>query len=194
MLEKDICAHLDEIARDIISKVPIDIKDKIYFAGGCIYSLANNRQPKDYDLFLVDNSLVDKLKQLDIWNYTSEYALTFGKYQIVTKYYGEPYDCAGQFDFKHNMYYYKPFAGHIISANEEELEQQFDCYNFLHTNELIFNENRARDIEGVFLRIEKFVARGMIISKQTKKEIKKRITKKSVREYKKSRKSNRNYY
>lgn len=194
MLEKEICNHLDEIAKDIISKIPVKIKDKIYFAGGCIYSLANNLQPKDYDLFLVDNSLVDKLKQLDIWNYTSEYALTLGKYQIVTKYYGEPYDCAGQFDFKHNMYYYKPFTGHIISANEEELEKQFDCYNFLHTNELIFNKNRARDIEGVFLRIEKFVARGMIISKQTKKEIKKRTTKKSLREYKKSRKSNRNYY
>ena len=194
MLEKEICNHLDEIAKDIISKIPVKIKDKIYFAGGCIYSLANNLQPKDYDLFLVDNSLVDKLKQLDIWNYTSEYALTLGKYQIVTKYYGEPYDCAGQFDFKHNMYYYKPFTGHIISANEEELEKQFDCYNFLHTNELIFNENRARDIEGVLLRIGKFVARGMIISKQAKKEIKKRTTKKSLREYKKSRKSNRNYY
>lgn len=194
MLEKEICNHLDEIAKDIISKIPVKIKDKIYFAGGCIYSLANNLQPKDYDLFLVDNSLVDKLKQLDIWNYTSEYALTLGKYQIITKYYGEPYDCVGQFDFKHNMYYYKPFTGHIISANEEELEKQFDCYNFLHTNELIFNENRARDIEGVFLRIGKFVARGMIISKQTKKEIKKRTTKKSLREYKKSRKSNRNYY
>ena len=194
MLEKDICAHLDKIARDIISKVPIDIKDKIYFAGGCIYSLANNRQPKDYDLFLKDNSLMEKLKNLSIWNYVSEYALTIGKYQIVTKYYGEPYECVGQFDFKHNMYYYEPFSEKIISVNEEEEEMQFDCYDFLNTNELFFNEKRARDIEGVYLRIEKFVKRGMKISKQTKKTIKKRTTKKSVREYKKSRKSNRNYY
>lgn len=194
MLEKEICNHLDEIAKDIISKIPVEIKDKIYFAGGCIYSLANDRQPKDYDLFMIDNSLVKKLKQLNIWNYISEYALTLGKYQIVTKYYGEPYDCVGQFDFKHNMYYYKPFSGHIVSVNEEEEEMEFDCYDFLNTNELFFNEKRARDIEGVFLRIEKFVKRGMKISKQTKKTIKKRTTKKSVREYNKSRKSNRNYY
>lgn len=194
MLEKEICNHLDEIAKDIIRKIPVKIKDKIYFAGGCIYSLANDRQPKDYDLFMIDNSLVEKLKQLNIWNCMSEYALTLGKYQIVTKYYGEPYDCVGQFDFKHNMYYYKPFSGHIVSVNEEEEEMEFDCYAFLNTNELFFNEKRARDIEGVFLRIEKFVKRGMKISKQTKKTIKKRTTKKSVREYKKSRKSNRNYY
>lgn len=194
MLEKEICNHLDEIAKDIISKIPVKIKDKIYFAGGCIYSLANDRQPKDYDLFMIDNSLVEKLKQLNIWDFISEYALTLGKYQIVTKYYGEPYDCVGQFDFKHNMYYYKPFSGHIVSVNEEEEEMKFDCYGFIKTNELFFNEKRARDIEGVFLRIKKFVKRGMKISKQTKKTIKKRTTKKSVREYKKSRKSNRNYY
>ncbi len=194
MLEKEICNHLDEIAKDIISKIPVEIKDKIYFAGGCIYSLANNRQPKDYDLFLKDNSLMEKLKNLSIWNYVSEYALTIGKYQIVTKYYGEPYECVGQFDFKHNMYYYEPFSEKIISVNEEEEEMQFDCYDFLNTNELFFNEKRARDIEGVYLRIEKFVKRGMKISKQTKKTIKKRTTKKSVREYKKSIKSNRNYY
>ena len=194
MSEKDICGHLDEIANDIISKIPVNIKDKFYFAGGCIYSLANDKQPKDYDLFLKSDELIPVLKLLNIWGYRSEYALTLGKYQIVTKYYGEPCECVGQFDFKHNMYYYEPFSGHIASVNEEEYENDFDCYNFLHTNELLFNEKRARDIEGVFLRIEKFVDRGMTISKQTKKAIKKRTTRKAIRSYRRSRRYSKSYY
>ena len=161
---------------------------------------------KDYDLFLKNNEIIKTLTELPIWSYVSDYALTCGKFQIVIKYFGEPESCVGQFDFKHNMHYYIPKSMKIRCAYEDEIydevvnglfneELEFEQFEYLNTDELIFNENRARDIEGVWLRIEKFEARGMKISKETKKKIKQRTTKKAVKNYKKSRHhGNRNHY
>ena len=143
---------------------------------------------------------LEELKKATIWSFVSEYALTYGKYQVVTKYFGEPDYCVGQFDFKHNMHYYIPGTMKILCAYEEELDDtdadsDFDDYKYLQTNELVFNENRARDIEGVWLRVEKFTSRGMTVSKETKKKIKKRTTKKAIKKYKKNhRGGGRNYY
>lgn len=198
MTELKIREHLNKKAREFLAlfEMPLreKIEEKMYFAGGCIYCLNNDKQPKDYDIFLTDNSLVDELKQLELWSFTSEYALTYGKFQIVIKYYGDPYECVGQFDFKHNMYFYIPFSESVESVNEEDNWSDFDDYEFLNSNELFFNETRARDIEGVYLRIEKFVNRGMTISKETKKKIKKRTTKKAVRKYKKSKSGGKHHY
>lgn len=202
MNELDICKHLDQAFEELLQIIPCPIlksglQEKAYFAGGCIYCLRNDKPVKDYDLFLRDDSLIEELKKLPVWSYTSEYALTCGKYQIVTKYYGEPDYCVGQFDFKHNMHYYIPRTEKIKCAYKEELSDVdpcFDDYEYLNTDELIFNENRARDIEGVWLRVEKFTKRGMKISKETKKKIKKRTTKKAIKTYKKSRCGGRNYY
>jgi hypothetical protein len=170
------------------------LQEIMYFAGGCIYCLNNDKPPKDYDIFLMDGSLIDELKQLNIWSYISEYALTYGRFQIVIKYYGRPESCVGQFDFKHNMYYYIPFSSRIHSVNLEDCFSEFDDYEFLNSNELMFNEDRARDIEGVYLRIEKFVNRGMTISAETKKKIKKRTTKKRIKEYKSSKIGGKSHY
>lgn len=198
MTELKIREHLDQKANEFLAlfEMPLreKIKKKMYFAGGCIYCLNNDKQPKDYDIFLADNSLIDELKRLELWSFTSEYALTYGKFQLVIKYYGNPHQCVGQFDFKHNMYYYIPFSEYVKSAIDEEIFDFFDDYQFVNTNELFFNEARARDIEGVYLRINKFVERGMKISKETKKKIKNRTTKKAVRKYKKSRSGGKNHY
>lgn len=207
MLEREICEHLDLKMKEFLSKINDSrlqnaLKDSLYFAGGCIYCLRNDRNVKDYDLFLQDNTLIEELKGLDIWSFESEYALSCGKFQIVIKYYGEPDICVGQFDFKHNMHYYIPGTKKIRCAYTVEIHDvlddediDFQDFKYLQTNELFFNENRARDIEGVFLRVEKFLKRGMTISKETKKKIKQRITKKSVKQYKKSyTKGRRSYY
>ena len=202
MNESEICKHLDSKFEDLLSKfddleLRNSLKNKLYFAGGCIYCLKNDKEVKDYDLFLIDNSLIEKIKNINIWSFSSDYALTFGKYQIVIKYFGEPALCVGQFDFKHNMHYYIPKSNKISCAYVEEIfeeEPAFDDYKYLLTNELHFNENRARDIEGVWLRIEKFTKRGMVISKETKKKIKSKVTKKSIKSYKKSRSSGRRSY
>jgi hypothetical protein len=201
MNEKEICMHLDSKLEEFLSRIEdLELKDalkeKLYFAGGCIYCLRNDKTPKDYDMFLMDDELIERLKNLDIWSFTSDYALTCGKFQIVIKYFGEPDDCVGQFDFKHNMHYYIPGTGKIMCGYTDELHRDpdIDDYIYLETNELHFNENRARDIEGVWLRIKKFTDRGMTISKETKKKIKQRTTKKSIKAYKKSRSGGRKSY
>lgn len=202
MKEQDICKHLDlKFEEFLLNFEDLELRSllqkKMYFAGGCIYCLKNDNAVKDYDLFLIDDSLIEKIKNVNIWSFMSDYALTRGKYQVVIKYFGEPNFCVGQFDFKHNMHYYLPKSNKISCAYVDELyleEPEFDDFKYLQTNELYFNENRARDIEGVWLRIEKFTKRGMTISKETKKKIKKRITKKTVRSYKKSRSSGRKSY
>ena len=212
MNEKEICKHLDLKFKEFLQLIECQelldaLKERLYFAGGCIYCLRNDKPVKDYDLFLTDGDIIEDLKKLDIWSYTSDYALTYGKFQIVIKYFGEPQECVGQFDFKHNMHYYIPESSKIKCAYLDELfeiadesfkpydEIDFDDFRYLDTNELHFNENRARDIEGVYLRIKKFTDRGMKISKETKKKIKKRTSRKAVKQYKKSRHhGNRNCY
>lgn len=199
MKELEIRKYLDEKALEFLNlfnePLKSKIKEKMYFAGGCIYCLNNDKQVKDYDIFLMNDSIIDELKELDLWSYTSKYALTYGRFQLVIKYFGKPEDCVAEFDFKHNMYYYIPFSKRIISVNDEDSWIDFDEYKFLNSNELIFNEYRSRDVEGVYLRIEKFINRGMTISKETKKKIKNRTTKKRIRAYKKTRCSgNRSYY
>lgn len=206
MNELEICKQLDLKFDEFLQKIEcLELKSsliqKAYFAGGCIYCLFNDKTVKDYDIFLRDDSLIEHLKSLTIWSYVSEYALTCGKFQVVIKYFGEPDDCVGQFDFKHNMHYYVPNTQKLKCAYEDELEEEFlfddrdyDEFKYLKTNELFFNENRARDIEGVMLRVKKFTDRGMTISKETKKKIKKRTTPKKVKQYSKSRRGGRNYY
>lgn len=215
MNELEICRHLDLRFDEFLQKIECSelksaLIQKAYFAGGCIYCLFNDKPVKDYDIFLRDDSCIEHLKKLAIWSYVSEYALTCGKFQVVIKYFGEPEDCVGQFDFKHNMHYYVPNSQKIQCAYEDELLDEspfddcmddyrddyshFDDFKYLRTNELFFNENRARDIEGVMLRVKKFTDRGMTISKETKKKIKKRTTPKKVKQYKKSRRGGRSYY
>ena len=194
MNELEICKHLDAKLDEFLLKIEgLELRDalreKLYFAGGCIYCLRNNKTVKDYDMFLMDDDLIEDLKRLDIWSFTSEYALSHGKFQVVIKYFGDPDSCVGQFDFKHNMHYYIPRTLKIQCAYVDELcdeETGFEDFRYLQTDELIFNENRARDIEGVLLRVKKFTDRGMTISKEMKKKIKNRTSKKALRIYKKS--------
>lgn len=197
----EICKTLDEKANEFLKifhpQLADELKKEMYFAGGCIYSLRNNLEPKDYDIFLKNTSIIEVLKSLDIWPYTSEYALSFGKYQVVTKYFGDPQKCVGEFDFAHNMYYYIPLIGdtiHHVKWLTEEIVADVQDYSCLDTKELIFNEYRSRDVEGVYLRINKFLDRGMTIDKKTKKAIKKKTTRKAIRKYKKKSKNTKQSY
>lgn len=195
MTEKEICEHLNDKAEQFLDLLPLELQEglleEMYFAGGCIYSLTNGKEPKDYDIFLKSDKLIDKLKELDFWVCKTDNALSYGKFQVIIKFYGEPEEVVGQFDFKHNMHWYEPYSYKIECGYEEEIEDStssLDDYIYIHTNELIFNEKRARDCENVWLRIDKFIKRGMKISKETKKKI---LSKTSKKEIKKARKSHR---
>ena len=192
MTESEMKEHLKEKAQLFVQLLPENLRVKfhqeMYFAGGCIYSLANNKEPKDYDIFLASDKLIKKLKSLDIWVHKSDNALSYGKFQVVTKFYGKPKEVVGQFDFKHNMHWYKPFENSLKCGYEEELgyrEAFIEDWKYLYTNELIFNKNRARDCDNVWLRIDKFVKRGMKISRDTKKQILAKTSKKEIRKARK---------
>lgn len=198
MRERRICEHLDEKVEEFINLLPLELQEdfekEMYLAGGCIYSLANDKQPKDYDIFLKSDKLIDKLKELDLWVCKTDNALSYGKFQVIIKFYGKPEEVVGQFDFKHNMHYYEPYSYEIKCAYEEELGDNtsgLDDYIYIHTNELIFNEKRARDCENVWLRIDKFTKRGMKISKETKKKILSKTNKKEIKKARKSHRSGR---
>lgn len=187
---KNISDELDKVFISFLNMFDEEckniLKEKAYFAGGCIYSLANDKKVNDYDIFLSDNIDMQKIIDLPFWKCKTEYALSFGKFQIVTKYFGDPVACVGEFDFKHNMFYYKPFTGDIKKA--------CNSFNYLKTDRLIFNSNRARDIAGVFLRIEKFKKRGFVIPSNLEKQILRRTSKKEIHTYKQKKRSNRHFY
>ncbi|WP_240503997.1 hypothetical protein [Bacillus licheniformis] len=170
-----IKSDLEKAKKDFISLLPPEyqeeFKNKSYLAGGAIYSLYNNQIPKDYDFFLTDESLVKELRRffdngtlkykngVKIGKYKDETlvytdnAISIGMYQIITKWVGTPEDVIGEFDFKHNMYYY-------INGEIETLVG----WEYLNDNKLKYNEKRARDICGTIIRIKKFVERGFTIT------------------------------
>lgn len=154
---KKVETALSKIIKDIKLKLPDNVFDfnDFYIAGGCIYSIWNDKPPKDYDIFCKNKKALAKVKKYfkeNSCNYKSENAITYGKYQFVTKWYGDAVTEVGKFDFKHNMFYY----------DSEGLHNLVD-WNYLDSNKLVFNNLRARDVASVLTRIPKFIARGMDI-------------------------------
>ena len=164
---------LSEIIKDIELKLPQSVFnfDDYYIAGGCIYSIWNDSKPKDYDIFCKNKTALAKVQQYfkeNSCNFTSENAITYGKYQFVTKWYGYAETEVGKFDFKHNMFYY----------DSEGLHNLVD-WDYLNSNKLVFNKLRARDVASILTRIPKFVARGMEIDLEESAEILDVVTKPS---------------
>ena len=156
---------LAEIVKDIELKLPKSVFnfEDFYIAGGCIYSIWNNNKPKDYDIFCKNRTALAKVQQYfkeNSCNYTSENAITYGKYQFVTKWYGDAETEVGKFDFKHNMFYY----------DSEGLHNLVD-WDYLNSNKPVFNKLRARDVASILTRIPKFVARGMEIDLEESAEM-----------------------
>jgi hypothetical protein len=150
-----------------------EFEKKAYISGGCIYSLYHNQEPKDYDFFVTSESLVNKLREhfLQLSSYKSktksggiyksypllvtDNAISIGKYQIITRWIGSPEEVVGQFDFKHNMFYF----------NNGKIDTLSD-FDFLESDTLVFNEGRARDIVHVIMRVGKYLKRNMDISQK----------------------------
>ena len=145
------------------SKLPTNLQTEFeqtcYFAGGCIYSLWNEQEPKDWDVFCTSKLFLKKLKSwfemTKLHTFISEYAITFPPYQFVLAFVGDPEDVVAEFDFMHNMFYFR--HGKVCTLSD---------WSYLDSNKLKFNEERARDVASTITRVPKFVARGMEISKQ----------------------------
>jgi hypothetical protein len=177
-IEQILENKLQEFSKLFPEYMQKDILKHCYLAGGCIYRLYNKTKPKDWDIFCEDDwilssmqahlmssdgsnfeSVLDKVKRYEIYSSGNKiftnYATTIGNFQIVHKFHGSPEYVVGQFDFKHNMFYYKEGKVHCVSD-----------FKYIKDKQLHFNFERARDIAGVLLRIPKFIERGMWISKK----------------------------
>lgn len=183
-LKKESNNFLDLFPDEIKSK----IQNKFFLAGGCIYSLYNNKEPNDYDIFLYDsetknllilyfNKYVTAFKHggISIGEYDglkllkTRYAISIGKkYQIIHKYIGKPNDVVSEFDFKHNMFYYVPHLN-VVCPHKKSYPK------YLMTNEIFFNDLRCRDLCNVIMRIPKFIERGMTIKKKEIAKILKKL-------------------
>jgi hypothetical protein len=159
-IEKKLDIVFNEVTAFYIPKtLQGQFKEKGFIAGGCIYSLANDEEPKDYDFFITDRNfvaeLVNKLRNAPDICVFSDNAISFdgGRFQIITRYIGQPDDVVGEFDFRHNMFYFA--KGKVTGLVSE---------SYLKSKRLVFNKERARDIAGVLLRVPRFVSRGMTIS------------------------------
>ena len=162
--------HFTEDVRKILER-------KAYFAGGCLYCLCNGKTVKDYDLFLTDGTDIETLKNAIKWSCVTKNALTLGKVQVIIKDVGDPHDCVGRFDFAHNMFFYYPYSNYIIPTYNNPNPK-------IVTNMLVLNEGRARDMESVYWRMEKFIGRGMIAEDGLVEKILKYTTPIKIRLYK----------
>lgn len=90
----------------------------------------------------------------------TEYAISFVSdgvtYQFVTAFVGEPDRVVGEFDFMHNMFWFKD--GEVYCHDLSD-------WKYLGQNKLVFNQARGRDAASTITRVPKFVARGMTISR-----------------------------
>ena len=133
-----------------------------YFAGGCLYSIWNDKEPKDYDIFCTSRAALKLLKthfelyaSSSLQVHTSKNAISVQKYQFVIRHIGMPEDEVAKFDFMHNCYWYDNTGIHASYG-----------WDYINSNKLVFNSTRARDVLNIATRVPKFIARGMEISQE----------------------------
>lgn len=173
---KNVEEKLKEAKDDFIKILPKHIqeefREKSYIGGGAIYSIFNGEEPKDYDFFVIDEEFAKRLHEIFSLNPTLKYkggikigtyngkrlivtdnAISIGDYQIITRWVGSPSHVIGQFDFKHNIFYY-----------QNDKVETLSNWSYLSDNKLVFNDGRVRDICGTIIRTKKFVERGFTIT------------------------------
>lgn len=181
---KYIEMRLELEKQNLIDLLPDGFKEdfaaEAYISGNSIWSLYNDKSPKDYDFFIRTESLAIRLRKYfeSIAGYhgkisggvykdhpllISDNAISIGKYQIITRWIGNPLDVCGQFDFAHLQFYY-----------EDKKVDTVSDFEFLESKTLRYNESRARDIVGSVMRLNKFVERGM---KAPQREVSKMLLK-----------------
>ena len=159
-VENTLQVQFDALCARLPTKLRSVFRETCYLAGGCVYSLWNEQEPKDYDVFCTSKAFLRSVRK---WFETTgkariitEYAITFGQYQFVTAFVGEPEKVVGEFDFMHNMFWFRDGALHCHALSD---------WKYLDSNKLVFNKVRGRDAASTITRVPKFVARGMEISR-----------------------------
>ena len=162
-----VIKELNKIIEEIKILIPSEVFnfDDFYIAGGCIYSLYNGKEPKDYDIFCKNKKAIKRLLKYlennkDKCSFVTDNAISLGKFQFIIRFIGNPKTQVSKFDFKHNMFYYD--GKDLVCLSE---------WKYLESNTLSFNSTRARDVLNILSRIPKFIERGMEISQREIYEI-----------------------
>ncbi len=179
-----------------------DFDKNAFIAGGAVYCYINNIDANDYDFFLKDEKFAKEIHEY--FEHTEQLnnrkiivtknAITLKappeecKYdesgscdwQIITKWAGNPLDVISEFDFKHNMLYWDDNEDEQIRpyGYDEKIRyyyKELSDTKLYHRKQLLFNDERARDISGVLLRLPKFLKRGFTISKKEHGKIIKKL-------------------
>lgn len=150
------------------------IKEHGYVGGGSIYSMYNDGEYKDIDIFINSEKFANRLREY-VMNRAKEvivskditkgklvtdesFAITknsisIGEIQIVVEDIGEIEDVVSRFDFKHNMFWVDKGVVKTLSHTK-----------YLDSKKLYFNDLRPRDIAGTIVRIGKYTRRGFTVS------------------------------
>lgn len=162
-----IVNHLNGVKDKLIMDIGRSLNwNDFYFAGGCLYCLWNGKPIRDYDIFFKNKMAVRKIvryfeKHRDRVGHWSDKAITMGNFQFIIGHCGKPDKEVACFDFKHNCYWYDKKGLHSLDG----------CWDYIGSNEMIFNDGRAEDILNIMTRIPKFTERGMTIKKDTMDQI-----------------------
>jgi hypothetical protein len=132
------------------------VKERTYFAGGCVRDLVRLKEPNDYDIFFEkkedmlvfckyaeSNKVFEKspLGNID-WDFDNK------KIQFITLVSGSPNDVVSKFDFNINQVYFKPFTNKLL---------------YRYGSEIKFNVKATAPISAL-TRINKFLKMGYTIS------------------------------
>jgi hypothetical protein len=180
---KYIAHRLEFEQNELLDLLPDELRTdfalQCYIGGGSIYSIYNDETAKDYDFFVITSKLAEKIREyfLEQVGYhgkgisggeykgypllITDNAVSIGKYQIITQWFGLPDEVVSTFDFKHLMFYYR----------NNKIETLSD-FKYLASRKIFYNENRARDIVHSLMRLNKFIKREMSVSQ---KEVSKMI-------------------
>lgn len=157
-----ICNKLTELYPSI------NWRTKMFLAGGAIRDLANDQQPKDYDLYLKDIETVNAVVELfrDDPNvqktYLKNYSLILSldndreiAIQIIAMLYGDPQTVVSKFDFTINH--------NFFSFDNEGTDPHFSLHTDALGKELIPGQDIFRPTVAL-ARLNKFLSRGYYIS------------------------------
>lgn len=129
-----------------------EFERKVYIAGGCIRSSITGEYIRDVDIFLRDNTLIDRLKELNL-GIVSDNAISFWidcvQYQIIIGVTNEPLALVNEFDFTMNINYYDPISNELYVQSTNDIRDKI----------LRINPN-CRNKLGTLGRVFKFLQRG----------------------------------
>lgn len=153
---------MEDFVSNIDEKIREEVKTSLIVTGGCIVSLLLNEPVNDYDIYFLDQEVLDKVKIFFIDKKEGKYkllhnsgnALTLSDdIQIITRFVGTIEDIHSNFDFVHATNYWTYLTGMVL--NQPALES-------ILTKQLSYVGSKY-PVSSIY-RVRKFLERGWKIN------------------------------